>query len=263
MTPVMKHDEPVKNGKVHIVGAGPGDPELITVKGARLLASADLVVYAGSLVCEEILKHCREGCTLRDSAGMTLEEQVEEMEGAVLAGKAVVRLHTGDPSLYGAIGEQMRLLERKGIACEIVPGVSSLQGAAARLGIEYTVPGGTQTLICTRMSGRTPVPERESVECLASHGSTMVLFLSADRVGDFVDACLRAGRSPDTPAAWIYRATWRDERSAVTTLAGLRASLAESGVTKHALIVLGDCLDADVSARSMLYHPGFSHGARG
>lgn len=247
---------------LYIVGAGPGDPELITLKGARLLGSADVVVYAGSLVNPAILKHCRPDCRRFDSSSMTLEEQVDAMAGAVASGKFVVRLHTGDPSLYGAISEQIHRLAERGVVCEIVPGVSSLQAVAARLGVEYTVPGGTQTLICTRMPGRTPVPRAESVGGLAAHESTLVLFLSADRATEFVDACLEAGRSPDTPAAWVYRATWPDEQICVTTLSALPGALLEAGISKHALIVVGDCLDRDRSARSLLYAPDFSHGAR-
>jgi len=247
---------------VFIVGAGPGDPELITLKGIRLLERAALVVYAGSLVNEAILGRCPDGCVLLDSAPMTLEEQVDALADAALGGKLVVRLHTGDPSLYGAIAEQILRLRARGVRCEIVPGVSSLQGAAARLGIEYTVPGGTQTLICTRVSGRTPVPEAESLDKLASHGATIALFLSSDRVEYAVERCLEAGRTPDTPAAWIYRATWPDERSAVTTLGGLAASMREAGIEKHALIVIGECLAPGEASRSLLYHPDFSHGAR-
>lgn len=249
--------------KVFIVGAGPGDPELITLKGARLLERADLVVYAGSLVNDEILGRCKQGCRVLDSAVMTLEEQIGEMTRAADAGKLVVRLHTGDPSLYGAIGEQLARLRANSVSCEIVPGVSSLQGAASRLGIEYTVPGGTQTLICTRVWGRTPVPEAESIEKLAAHGATLALFLSSARVEEVVAGCLRAGRSPETPAAWIYRATWPDEQSAVTTLGGLAESMKSSGIEKHALIVIGDCLNPDGFSRSLLYHPDFSHGRRG
>jgi precorrin-4/cobalt-precorrin-4 C11-methyltransferase len=251
-----------KLGKVYIIGAGPGDPELITVKGAKLLESADFIMYAGSLVNAEILRLARPGCVTADSSGMTLEGQVRAMTEALERGMMVVRLHTGDPSLYGAISEQIAALERNNIECEIVPGVSSLQGAAARLGVEYTTPGGTQTLICTRMAGRTPAPESESVESLASHGSTIALFLSADKAREAVSACIAAGRRPDTPAAWIYRATWPDERMAITTLSGLEDSLRDAGVTKHALIVIGDCLNRDSSSRSMLYDPNFSHGSR-
>jgi precorrin-4/cobalt-precorrin-4 C11-methyltransferase len=252
--------EPLK--KIYIVGAGPGDPELITVKGARLLENADFVLYAGSLVNEKIMQVVRAGCILADSAGMTLEEQVDAMTTAALGDKVVVRLHTGDPSLYGAISEQIFMLRERNIECEIIPGVSSLQGAAASLGVEYTIPGGSQTLICTRMSGRTPVPEGESLRRLASHGSTIVVFLSADRADAIAEECMKAGRSPQTPAAWVYRATWPDERSSVTTLAELSGSLRDAGITKHALLIIGDCLDRDVSSRSKLYDPDFSHGAR-
>jgi precorrin-4/cobalt-precorrin-4 C11-methyltransferase len=249
--------------KIYIVGAGPGDPDLITVKGAKLLMGAGFILYAGSLVNAEILRLAPPGCTLADSSGLTLEEQVSAMAEAIEKGLAVVRLHTGDPSLYGAISEQIFMLNQKNIDCEIVPGVSSLQGAAARLGIEYTVPGGSQTLICTRMAGRTPTPEAEGMKSLASHGSTIAVFLSADKAREIALACMASGRSPDTPAAWIYRATWPDEKMAVTTLAGLADSLREAEVTKHALLVIGDCLDRDRSSRSLLYDPDFSHGARG
>jgi precorrin-4/cobalt-precorrin-4 C11-methyltransferase len=248
--------------RVYIVGAGPGDPELITLKGARMLESADLVLYAGSLVNDKILKFCRKGCEIMNTAKMTLEEQINAMSAAVDEGRTVVRLHTGDPSLYGAISEQIYKLKEKNIDFEIVPGVSSLQGAAARLGVEYTVPGGTQTLICTRMSGRTPVPEAESVELLASHGATLVVFLSADMSGELASKCIASGLSPDTKAAWIYRATWEDERMCVTTLKNLSQSMSDAGIVKHALIVVGDCLDRDTTARSLLYDGGFSHGCR-
>jgi precorrin-4/cobalt-precorrin-4 C11-methyltransferase len=250
-------------GRVYIVGAGPGDPELLTVKGARLLGAAGLVVYAGSLVNERILSLCRDDCALLDSASMTLEEQADAIADAVGRGVTVVRLHTGDPSLYGAISEQLRLFEEKKIDYEIVPGVSSLQGAAARLGIEFTVPGGTQTLICTRAPGRTPVPDAEDIEALASHRATLAVFLSAGMVDSITQKCVAAGLPPDTPAAWIYRATWEDERSGVTTLRELADSMESSGIDRHALVIIGDCLRRDSSARSRLYSPDFSHGARG
>lgn len=255
----VSHGGPV----IYIVGAGPGDPELITVRGVRLLERASLVVYAGSLVNPELLAYCRPECRVLDSASMTLEEIVGEMARDALAGRVVVRLHTGDPSLYGAIAEQISRLADIGVCCSIVPGVSSLQGAASRLGMEYTIPGGTQTLICTRVSGRTPVPDAESVERLASHGSTLVFFLSSEMVDEVAASCLRAGRPPDTPAAWICRATWPDERSEVTTLAGLAGSMRAAGIDKHALIIVGECLKPERSARSLLYHPDFSHGFRG
>jgi precorrin-4/cobalt-precorrin-4 C11-methyltransferase len=249
-------------GRVFIVGAGPGDPELLTLKGRRLLSEADLVVWAGSLVNPELLSACRPDCVRIDSAGTTLEEQVEALAATVLAGRIAVRLHTGDPSLYGAVGEQIAALARRGVGVEIVPGVSSLQGAAARLGIEYTVPGGSQTLIATRTAGRTPVPEEESLERLAAAGTTLVVFLSADRGEEIRRACLAAGRSPEEPAAWIYRATWPDEQIRRCTLGTLPESLAEAGIRNHALIVVGRCLDPG-EARSLLYDGGFAHGFRG
>jgi precorrin-4/cobalt-precorrin-4 C11-methyltransferase len=245
------------SGKVFIVGAGPGDPELLTLKGARLLEAADTVLYAGSLVNAKILDICRDGCEKIDSADMALEDQIDVMSRAVGRGKKVVRLHTGDPSLYGAISEQISLLREKDIECDIVPGVSSLQGAASRLGVEYTIPGGTQTLICTRVTGRTQVPDDEAIERLASHRATLVIFLSAGMAETITDKCIASGMSPDTPAAWIYRATWEDERKCLTTLENLPRSMKEAGIKNHALIVVGDCLKRGESSRSMLYTAGF------
>jgi precorrin-4/cobalt-precorrin-4 C11-methyltransferase len=247
-------------GTVFIVGAGPGDPELITLKGARLLESADLVLYAGSLVNERILERCRADCRKVNSMDMALEDQVSLMTDAVREGRAVVRLHTGDPCLYGAIAEQISRLSENGIGCEIVPGVSSFQGAAARLGLEYTIPGGTQTLICTRLEGRTPVPASEDLDRLASHGASLVLFLSAGMAGEAARKCVSAGMPADTPAAWMYRATWDDERSHVTTLRELPRSMENAGIENHALIIIGECLNRDPGARSLLYTGGFEGG---
>jgi precorrin-4/cobalt-precorrin-4 C11-methyltransferase len=248
------------NGIVFIVGAGPGDPELLTLKGARMLESADIVLYAGSLVNERILERCRPDCQKVNSADMTLEDQVSLMTRACREGRAVVRLHTGDPCLYGAISEQISRLRENGIGCEIVPGVSSFQGAAARLGLEYTIPGGTQTLICTRLEGRTPVPAAEDIERLASHGASLVLFLSAGMAGDAARKCVSAGMPGNTPAAWIYRATWDDERSCVTTLEELPRSMENAGIENHALIIIGECLNRDRGARSLLYTGDFEGG---
>ena len=248
-------------GKIHIVGAGPGDPELLTMKGARLLGEADFVLYAGSLVNEGILtRHCRDDCERVNSVTLDLDAQVEIMTRAVGEGRRVVRLHTGDPCLYGAISEQMERLRENGVECEIVPGVSSFQAAAARLGVEYTIPGGTQTLICTRLAGRTPVPDAEELAALASHRTSLVVFLSSGMADAVVERCLAAGVPGDTPAAWIYRATWEDERSQVTTLAELPRSIEEAGVSKHALIVIGECLRRDPGSRSLLYTHGFEGG---
>jgi len=248
--------------KVYIVGAGPGDPELLTLKGSRLLSEADVVLYAGSLVNEIILSVCRESCEKLNTIDMTLEEQTEVMTRESRAGRRVVRLHTGDPSLYGAISEQIEILRSNGIGFEIVPGVSSFQGAAARLGIEYTVPGGTQTLICTRLSGRTPVPDSEDLKLLASHRASLVVFLSAGMAEAVASKCAEAGVGPDTPAAWIYRATWGDERKRVTTLGNLARSMNEAGIRNHALIIVGDCLARDPSSRSYLYSQEFQEDGR-
>jgi precorrin-4/cobalt-precorrin-4 C11-methyltransferase len=244
-------------GKVFIVGAGPGDPELLTLRGASLLDAADAVLYAGSLVNEKILSRCRAECEIANSEFMPLEDQISFMARVVDGGGMAVRLHTGDPSLYGAISEQMRRLRERNIECEIVPGVSSLQGAAARLGVEYTTPGGTQTLICTRAAGRTAVPEAEDIERLASHGATLAVFLSAPMAEAIAAKCVSAGMSPDTPAAWIYRATWEDEKMRVTTLENLSVSMDEAGIKNHALIIIGHCLAVDGKPRSMLYTKGF------
>ena len=253
----MKESHPV----VHIVGAGPGDPELLTLKGRRLLEEADLVLYAGSLVIPRILACCGPEARKVDSAPLSLEAQVDLLAEAALEGLRVVRLHTGDPSLYGAIGEQIRPLRERGVEVRLVPGVSSLQAAAAALGVEYTVPGGTQTLVCTRAPGRTPVPEAESLRVLAATGATLAVFLSAEHAPAVVASCLEAGLAPDTPAAWVYRASWPDQRVGRTTLEHLASSLEEAGIRRHALLVIGRCLDPG-DVRSLLYHPSFAHGHR-
>lgn len=247
--------------EVTIVGAGPGDPELLTLKGKRLLETADLVVYAGSLVAPALLTFCTPSCERVDSASLDLEEQVELMSRAALEGRRVVRLHTGDPSLYGATAEQIRELEARGVGVTIVPGVSSLQAAAARLGVEYTVPGGTQTVICTRAAGRTPVPASESLERLAASQSTLVIFLSAGQADQVANALLRGGYAPDTPSACVYRATWPDERILRTRLDELARRMDEAGIANHALLVIGSCL-APGEAKSLLYDGSFSHGFR-
>ena len=243
------------------VGAGPGDPELITLKGKNLLEKADLVIYAGSLVNPEILGYCKESCITLDSASMNLEEQVESMTAAAVAGKAVVRLHTGDPSLYGAIEEQKRLLLERDMNVRFVPGVSSLQGAASALGIQYTIPGETQTLICTRREGRTPVPDSEKLALLGSHGSTMVIFLSASQAENVSSDLIEGGRSPETPAACVYRATWEDEIVIRSTLAKLPEEMSKQGIDRQALIIVGDCI-APSDRKSLLYDKTFTHGYR-
>ncbi len=246
---------------IHFVGAGPGAPDLITVRGARLLAEADVIVYAGSLVNPALLDGRKEGCAVYDSAQMTLEEVLSVMVPAAQEGRLVVRLHTGDPCVYGAHREQMDALDAAGVPYEVCPGVSSFCGAAAALRAEYTLPGVSQTVILTRMEGRTPVPGREQIEALAAHGSSMVIFLSAGRLGELSRRLIAGGYAPDTPAAIVYKATWPDEKVIRTTVSGLAETAAKEQVTKTALITVGGFLGASYE-RSKLYDPSFTTGFR-
>ena len=246
---------------IHFVGAGPGDKELLTLKGARLLSQADCIIYAGSLVNPELLDFAKAGCEIHDSAKLTLEEVVAVMRKFAARNLMVVRLHTGDPSLYGAIREQLDLLIQYDIPYEIVPGVSSFAAAAATLGVEYTLPGVSQTLILTRMQGRTPVPQNENVKELAKIGASMAIFLSADKLERLSVDLIAGGYANDTPCAIVYKASWPDEITVKTTLANLADEGNRIGVTKTALILVGKFLGDDYE-RSMLYHPEFSHGYR-
>ena len=246
---------------IHFVGAGPGAPDLITVRGARLLAEADVIVYAGSLVNPALLDGRKEGCAVYDSAQMTLEEVLSVMVPAAQEGRLVVRLHTGDPCVYGAHREQMDALDAAGVPYEVCPGVSSFCGAAAALRAEYTLPGVSQTVILTRMEGRTPVPGREQIEALAAHGSSMVIFLSVGRLGELSRRLIAGGYAPDTPAAIVYKATWPDEKVIRTTVSGLAEAAAKEQVTKTALITVGGFLGASYE-RSKLYDPSFTTGFR-
>lgn len=242
---------------VHFVGAGPGAPDLITLRGAELLKQADVVIYAGSLVNPALLGLCREGCRIYNSAEMTLEQVIERMEQAEKEGLSTVRLHTGDPSLYGAIREQMDWLNEKGISFDITPGVSSFCGAAAAVQGEYTLPEVSQTVIITRMAGRTPVPERENITSLAQHGSTMVIFLSAGMLAGLQEALLQGAYTEETPTALVYKATWPEERVVHCPLGQLARAGKENGISKTALVLVGDFLGRDY-ARSKLYDPGFT-----
>lgn len=246
---------------VYFVGAGSGAADLITVRGQRLLTEADVIIYAGSLVNPSHLESAKAGCKIYDSAAMTLEEVVAVMKEAEEAGKMTVRLHTGDPSIYGAIREQMDLLESLGISYEVVPGVSSFCGAAAALKAEYTLPGVSQTVIITRMEGRTPVPEKEEISLLASHQATMAIFLSAGLLESLKERLLSGGYREDTPAAIVYKATWPDEKVFRGTVGTLPQMAKENNITKLALILVGDFL-GDEYERSLLYHPNFSHEFR-
>ena len=241
---------------VHIVGAGCGAPDLITLRGVRQLEEADVIIYAGSLVNTELLKYAHEGCELHDSAKMTLEEIIDVISEAEKAGKTTVRLHTGDPSLYGAIGEQMSELDRLGIDYDITPGVSSFAGAAAALKAEYTVPDISQTVIITRAAGRTPVPEKENLRSLASHGATMVLFLSTGLLDKASAELTEGGYSPDTPAAIVYKASWKDERVLRCTVGTLHETASICGIKKTALIIVGRVLGSDYEL-SKLYDKTF------
>ena len=246
---------------IHFVGAGPGAPDLITLRGADLLAAADVVIYAGSLVNPALLERCRAGCAVHDSARLTLEEVLSLMEDAEARGLSTVRLHTGDPSLYGAIREQMDTLAARGIAYDVTPGVSSFCGAAAAVGAEYTLPGVSQSVVITRMAGRTPVPEAESIASFAAHGATMVVFLSAGQLDGLQAELLKGAYGPDTPAAIVYKATWPEELVLPCTVGTLAQTGRDHGVRATALVLVGGFLGAPYK-RSRLYDPAFETGFR-
>src|SRR6266571_8423544 len=251
--------------KIFFVGAGPGDAELITVKGARLLREADVVLFAGSLVDRELVRTCAPTAEVYDSAGMTLEETTQLLAEAVAAGRWVVRLHTGDPSIYGAIQEQMAALDRLQIDYQVVPGVTSAFAAAAALKQELTLPELSQTVIITRIEGRTPVPEREQLRAIAGLGATMVIYLSVGMVEKVVDQLLQGAYTAATPAAVVCRASWDDEQIIQCTLADLAEKVKEAGIDRQALIIVGDVLAArrdGLKANSLLYDGEFTHGFR-
>lgn len=246
---------------IYFVGAGPGATDLITVKGQELLKKADVIVYAGSLVNKEHLNWAKDGCKIFNSASMTLEEVIQVMKDAEENEKMTVRLHTGDPSIYGAIREQMDLLEEAGISYEVVPGVSSFCGAAAALKAEYTLPDVSQTVIITRMAGRTPVPEKEEMALLASHQATMAIFLSAGLTEPLKERLLAGGYKEDTPAAIVYKATWPEEKVFYGTVGTLPELAEKNNITKTALILVGEFLGNSYE-RSKLYDPSFTHEFR-
>lgn len=246
---------------IHFVGAGPGGPDLITVRGARLLEQADVIIYAGSLVNPALLDDVKKGCALHNSAEMTLDEVIAVMKEAEAQGKTTVRLHTGDPSVYGAIREQMDRLDEAGIPFAVCPGVSSFCGAAAALQAEYTLPGVSQSVILTRMAGRTPVPEGESIRALAAHGATMVIFLSAGMTEALQRELLAGGYSPETPAAIVYKATWPDEAVVRCTVGSLHQAAESHSIRNLALITVGDFL-GETYDLSKLYDPTFTTAFR-
>lgn len=243
---------------VHFVGAGSGAADLITVRGQRLIKEADIIIYTGSLVNPEILEDKKENCEIFNSATMTLEEVMEVMIQNEAEGKMMVRLHTGDPSLYGAIREQMDLLEERKIAYDVCPGVSSFCGAAAALNLEYTLPDVSQSVIITRMAGKTPVPEKEDIASFAAHQATMVIFLSAGMLKKLSEKLIEGGYGKDTPAAIVYKATWKDEKKFICTIDTLAKTAEENQITKTALIIVGDVLLHSNYRRSDLYHPAFA-----
>ncbi len=245
---------------VYLIGAGPGDSELITLKGKRLINEADVIIYAGSLVNAEVLSGHKEDAEIHNSASMTLDEVIEVIEAGVNAGKKVVRVHTGDPSIYGAIREQMDRLETLEIPFEVVPGVSSFTASASVLKKEFTLPDVSQTVICTRLEGRTPVPEKEKLEDLASHRASMAIFLSVQMI-DEVAKRLMTHYDPQTPIAVVQRATWEDQKVVLGTLENIADKVKEANITKTAQILVGDFL-GDQYSLSKLYDPSFSHEYR-
>lgn len=244
--------------QVHIVGAGPGDPELITRKGYRLVQEADVVIYAGSLVNPAILEACKEGCDIHNSASMSLDDVLAVTKARVAEGKTVVRLHTGDPAIYGAIQEQMDALKEMGITYDVTPGVSSFLATAAALQQEYTLPNVTQTVIITRMEGRTPMPEKEKLSMLASHGATMCIFLSVQMIDKVAAELIEGGYDKTTPVAIVVKASWPDQRIIRGTLETIADVVAEEGVIRQAMIVVSRVLDTDYEL-SKLYDKGFAH----
>lgn len=246
---------------IHFVGAGPGAPDLLTLRGAELLKNADCVIYAGSLVNPALLAMTKENCRILNSASITLEQVLSAFREEEQAGGSTVRLHTGDPSVYGAIREQIDALEEEGIPYDVTPGVSSFSGAAAALSAEYTLPGVSQTVILTRMEGRTPVPEGEKLSELSKHGASMVLFLSAGMMKNVQEELLKGAYNSKTPAAIVYKATWPEEKVVRCTVGTLAESGRKAGITKTALLLVGDFLGEDYE-RSKLYDPGFTTGFR-
>ena len=243
---------------VHFVGAGPGAPDLITVRGKELLQEADVIIYAGSLVNPQLLSYAKEGCAIHNSATMTLEDVIEVMEEAEKAGRTTVRLHTGDPCIYGAIREQMDILDEKQISYDYCPGVSAFCGAASALNLEYTLPDISQSVIITRMEGRTPVPPKESIQSFAAHQATMVVFLSTGMLEELSRRLIEGGYREDTPAAIVYKATWEDQKTFVCTVGTLARTAKENKITKTALMIIGDSVGAAHYDRSKLYDPTFT-----
>ena len=247
---------------VYFVGAGAGAADLITVRGMRLLEQADVIIYAGSLVNPEFLHYAKKKCEIYNSAKLTLEEVLDIMKQAEAAGKRVVRLHTGEPSIYGAVREQMDELDRLGISYESCPGVTACFGAAASLNLEYTLPDISQSLIITRMEGRTKVPPKESIESFAAHQASMAIYLSTGMLEELSRRLIAGGYRKDTPAALVYKATWPEEEAYVCTVETLNETAKAHGITKTALVLVGDVITHQHYQKSRLYAADFSTGFR-
>lgn len=249
--------------KVYFIGAGPGDPDLLTIKARIIIETADVIIVADSLVNPDVCSYAKHDARVYKSSTLTLEDIAAIITDAVKQGLTVARLHSGDPSIYGAIAEQISLISDKGIQYEIIPGVSSLFAAAAQLKIELTVPEITQTVIITRYEGRTPVPEKENLRSLAAHGATIALFLSIAYVEAAVEDLISGGYQPHTPVAVVYKASWKDQIIVRTVLKDLAIRIEEQGIKKHALILVGKALDGTTSKTySKLYDPDFKHEYR-
>ena len=247
---------------VHFVGAGPGAADLITLRGKALLEKADVVIYAGSLVNPQLLEYCKEDCEIYNSARMTLEEVIEVIVQAEAKKADIVRLHTGEPSIYGAIREQIDILEEKGIAYDCCPGVSACFGAAASLHLEYTLPEVSQSLIITRMEGRTKVPEKEQIESFAAHQASMAVYLSTGMLGELSRRLIAGGYPKDTPAALCYKVTWPEEETYLCTVEQLEQTAREHGITRTALVLVGEAIAHQEYEKSRLYAPDFATGYR-
>ena len=243
---------------VNFVGAGTGAADLITVRGMRLLEKADVIIYAGSLVNPELLNYAKKECEIHNSAYMTLEEVMDVIKNAEERGLDTVRLHTGDPSIYGAIREQMDILDELGVKYETCPGVSACFGAAASLNLEYTLPEVSQSLIITRMEGKTPVPKKETIESFAAHNTTMAIYLSTGMLEELVERLIVGGYKKETPAAIVYKATWPEEKSFVCTLETLVETAKENDIKKTAIILVGDVISHAHYEKSKLYSADFS-----
>ena len=243
---------------VYFVGAGTGAVDLITVRGMRLLEKADVIIYAGSLINPELLQYANKDCEIHDSAKMTLEEILTIIQKAETDGKITVRLHTGEPSIYGAVREQMDELDRLGISYESCPGVSACFGAAASLNLEYTLPGISQSLIITRMEGRTNVPEKESIESFAAHQASMAIYLSTGMLKELSERLVAGGYRKETPVALVYKATWPEEEAYICTIETLYDTAKEHGITKTALVLVGDVITHQNYKKSRLYAADFS-----